>query len=93
MLTDYLDNRKQIVSLKGPVSQCRPVAHGVPQGSILGPMLFFVHINDLDLNGKTLLFADDSTLANRGLNAEDVLSEANETFNSAKNWFQRNTVS
>lgn len=92
MLSDYLDNRKQVVSLEGAISQCRPVVHGVPQGSILGPLLFIIHINNLDSNGKTLLFADDSTLINRGLNAQEVLSEANETFNYAKNWFQKNKL-
>ncbi|XP_054267049.1 uncharacterized protein LOC128989202 [Macrosteles quadrilineatus] len=92
MLTDYLDNRKQIVSLEGAVSKCRSVEHGVPQGSILGPLLFIIHINDLDLDGRTLLFADDSTLVNRGFSADDVLSEANETFTSAKNWFQSNKL-
>ena len=63
-ITSYLNNRKQFVQIKNNSSDYTKVICGVPQGSILGPLLFIVYINDLaqvsDLL-KLILFADDSS--------------------------------
>ena len=63
-LTDYLHNRKQRVVLEGQFSEWKDVKAGVPQGSILGPLLFLVFINDITelINTNTRLFADDTSL-------------------------------
>ena len=64
ILTDFLDNRTQRVILNGQYSSWAKVEAGVPQGSILGPLLFLIYINDLsdNLALKPKLFADNTSL-------------------------------
>ena len=64
--SSYLLNRSQFVVFKGEKSNQLPIKTGVPQGSILGPLLFLIFVNDLPLQvqqSDILLFADDSTLS------------------------------
>ena len=62
--TDYLDSRKQRVVLPGVNSNWSSLKSGVPQGSILGPLLFLLYINDIveNINSSIRLFADDTSL-------------------------------
>ena len=64
LLENYLSGRFQRVILNGQTSLWRPVLAGVPQGSILGPLLFLIYINDLpnELKSNAKLFADDTPL-------------------------------
>ena len=64
LLTDFLSKRKQRVVLNGQHSSRADIKAGVPQGSILGPLIFLVYINDLtrDLHYNPKLFADDTSL-------------------------------
>ena len=63
-LKDYLYARRQCVCVEGKYSTWSTIKNGVPQGSILGPLLFLVYINDLptELNNGVTLLADDTTL-------------------------------
>ncbi|MEW8545280.1 MAG: reverse transcriptase family protein, partial [Candidatus Thiodiazotropha sp.] len=62
--SSYLSGRRQRVVLGGSTSEWMPVQAGVPQGSILGPLLFLIYINDIvnEINSSIRLFADDTSL-------------------------------
>ena len=61
---DYLNNRCQAVTIKGEKSDYLYIKHGVPQGSVLGPTLFLIYINDIvkDITSIIKLFADDTSI-------------------------------
>ena len=67
LLTNYLSDRYQRVVLNGQESDWEKINAGVPQGSVLGPLLFLVYINDLidGISSNIKLFADDSSLFTR----------------------------
>ena len=81
LLGDYLSNRFQRVVLNGQESGWKKINAGVPQGSVLGPLLFLVYINDLtdNISSNIKLFADDSSLFTR------VRNNANATFERLTN--------
>ena len=62
--TYYLKNSSQAVVLKGTKSAYLPISAGVRQGSVLGPLLFLVYINDIanDIESMIKLFADDTSM-------------------------------
>ena len=64
LFQNYINNRKQRVVLNGAFSEYSSIESGVPQGSILGPLLFLIYINDLEKNIKSNIkfFADDTML-------------------------------
>lgn len=88
----YLKNRKQTVFVMGEWSDQQSVEWGVPQGSVLGPLLFLIYINDLpsSTNSKTILYADDTTFFNISKNINNLENMANETLLHASNWFLTN---
>ena len=71
----YLSNREQLVCINGHNSDFLSITCGVPQGSILGPLLFLLYINDLPNTSKLLsfhLFADDTNIYFSRKNLNDI---------------------
>ena len=70
----FLSNRKQRVSLRQHASKWKKVTSGVPQGSVLGPLLFVIYVNDINRNLKSSMkmFADDSKLYGPANTVEDA---------------------
>ena len=91
---NYLGNRKQFVHINGENSSHKEMLCGVPQGSVLGPLLFLIFINDLPNCCKffTLLFADDTTFQLTGSNLVNLFDLANSELNKASKWFQINKL-
>ena len=79
-MTGYLSNRFQSVLYNNFESDYKEIKCGVPQVSILGPLLFLIYINDLPPVSKFLLpilFADDTNLFCTGKNLNDIVKELN----------------
>ena len=82
MLRSYLSNRKQFTYALGEKSAIEPVLFGVPQGSVLGPLLFLLYINDIincftDNDIKLVLYADDTNIFITGDSRQNLIEKAN----------------
>lgn len=91
-LKSYLENRRQIVSVQGALSQELKLHYGVPQGSVMAPLMFLGFVNDISSLGQYLQFADDTTLLSNGINATKAQEEADVLFDTTKNWFTINKM-
>ena len=92
---NYLCSRSQFVSVNGKNSTKLEIDRGVPQGSILGPLLFLIYINDLPLATSlfTLLFADDTSFLLSGKTLEEVIERLNIELKKVCDWFRANEMS
>jgi hypothetical protein len=92
---DYLTGRQQYVKLNGKKSTLKTVLCGVPQGSILGPLLFIIYVNDLpDILDKleATIFADDTTLVSYAKDIDTLETTANQELKTVASWFKKNKL-
>lgn len=94
--SSYLENRLQFVSFKGVNSSPLVAKCGVPQGSVLGPLLFLIYINDLSNVSDQLskiLFADDTSLFYSHQNPITLMNVVNKELEKIAKWFKINKLS
>ena len=94
-IRNYLQNQKINVTIEGSSSEAQEVSAGVPQGSILGPLLFLIYVNDIvnNLHGTPFLYADDTAIMmpinnlNPNVSFELINQDLNQLYAWATNWF------
>ena len=90
----YLRDRTQFVSVNGLTSDFKCVKTGVPQGSVLGPLLFSLYINDMPLSlnntSDVLMYADDSIVFSSSKNADDSCNTMNLSLELVYQWLSSN---
>ena len=103
LIESYLTNRFQRVQLHNSFSDVKmdsmwmKVKRGVPQGSILGPLLFILYINDLPKaimqNVIPIMFADDTSILITRQDTKELQEDLTLTFNQVSEWFKQNSLS
>ena len=92
----YLSERKQFVCIGECKSELQTVSCGVPQGSVLGPLLFLAYINDIHScipDSTVKLFADDTNLFVYGKTLSEAYYKANQSLKLLSDWFTANNLS
>ena len=92
----YLNNRTQYVSIQGCNSDTEQIKHGAPQGSVLGPLLFLLYINDLNtaINYSSVYqFADDTNLLNINTSPKQLQKQLNIDLKLLYKWLLANKIS
>ena len=94
-LSNYPQDRKQYVSVNNYNSVISPISCGVPQGSVLGPLLFLLYINDIQFVDTRIvlnLFADDTCLFVFDKDPESLFLKSNMSLDSINKWFTANKL-
>src|SRR5437867_11982760 len=93
----YLTNRMQYVNVNGHRSSSDHITYGVPQGSVLGPLLFLIFINDIGFlnlsNLKPKLFADDTNAFVHSLSLTDLAAKSQNAMDNLAEWITANKLS
>ena len=96
LFRDYLSDRTQVTVINNVKSETSRIRCGVPQGSILGPLLFLLYINDLpncNLLSDVRMYADDTNLTFASSDPEELFSSLTHDLNNLKQWLDSNRLS
>ena len=87
-IESYLNSRKQKVFVNGVLSSRKTLNAEVPQGSVFGPLLFFIYINDIadELTGKARLYTDDTSLSYSSSDLAEIEIVLNDDLGKLKEW-------
>ena len=91
----YLSDRQQCVKVNGCTSSLLPINQGIPQGTIVGPMLFLIFINDAPFhvqNSSMKIFADDATLISRWDNISPMNNNIQKDLENIQQWAKMNKM-
>lgn len=91
-----MNNRKQTVTISSVKSSFKEISCGVPQGSILGPLLFLIYINDLPNALRfsfPIMYADDTNIFYSGKNLTEIENSLNNDLHTLSNWLSANKLS
>ena len=91
----YLESRKHLTVINNIKSECKTVRCGVPQGSILGPLLFLIYINDITFCTQSInfiLFADDTSIFTSGKDLLSLYQLVNKQLDNISIWMQANRL-
>ena len=92
----YLTNRSQFVSYDGRQSEIQSITCGVPQGSILGPLLFIIYMNDICNVSEllfTVMYADDTCVVIHGKYMLSIITTLNHELHMLSTWLKANKLS
>ena len=91
----YLTGKSQVTDVDGVLSSSKGITCGVPQGSILGPLLFLIYVNDMKdaVRCKLLLYADDSALLVSGRDVSEIGESLSMELESVSEWLTENKLS
>lgn len=95
--SSYISDRQQIVQINNVMSSPMSTSCGVPQGSILGPLLFIIYVNDMSRainnNSDLYLYADDSAILVKGKNVHEIEDMLSSDLGNVKGWLEENKLS
>ena len=95
LFTNYLFNRQQAVNFNKTMSHYEAVTCGVPQGSILGPLLFLISFNDVEESLQycnIIMYADDTVIFTSGKSLKEIEESLTSDFNRIANWMTENEL-